>query len=48
VKITANRVLINVRKETEEECEKRMEISCYRVAALPWLFKVQISIGAGD
>jgi hypothetical protein len=41
VKITAYRVLINVTKETEEECVKGMERSCYRVVALPWVFKVQ-------
>ena len=41
VKITAYRVLINVTKETEEEYVKGMQRSCYRVAALPWVFKVQ-------
>lgn len=41
VKITANRVLINVTKETEEGYVKRMERSCYRFVALPWAFKVQ-------
>jgi len=41
VKITANRVLINVTKENEEEYVKRMERRCYRVVALPWAFKVQ-------
>lgn len=41
VKITANRVLINATKETEEEYVKRMERRCCRVVALPWAFKVQ-------
>jgi HSP20 family molecular chaperone IbpA len=41
VKITANRVSINVTKETEEEYVKRVERSCYRVVELPWTFKVQ-------